>query len=238
VVDRSGSGLRGVTVRPDLTASPPSQAASAGRPDRRHPPHRCPGGRRRGLDLTRSDGQVGSDGVISRADPWLCRPGYLDLIDEAGAGDPEGQGRLTDSERDTYRIDFDAAARTIAGEQDVHFGQTHVGSPRGDARSHPRVARVGDTRSSVMIEKMLGQSLDSLSAQLHTPRTALLQMQQPDNDAGCAAGALATLPTEMTEVKSDQRRRVETASPRKLPGLVGGVVRRRLAADALETLSR
>ena len=89
-----------------------------------------------------------------------------------------------------------------------------------------------------MIEKMLGQSLDSLSAQLHTPGTALLQMQQPDNDAACAAGALATLPTEMTEVKSDQRRRVETASPRKLPGLVGGVVRRRLAADALETLSR
>jgi len=92
--------------------------------------------------------------------------------------------------------------------------------------------------SSVTIEKMLGQSLDSLSAQLHTPGTALLQMQQPDNDAGCAAGALATLPTEMTEVKSDQRRRVETASPRKLSGLVGGVVRRRLAADALETLSR
>jgi hypothetical protein len=57
-----------------------------------------------------------------------------------------------------------------------------------------------------MIEKMLGQSLDSLSAQLHTPGTALLPMQQPDNDAAYAARALATLPTEMTEVKSDQRR--------------------------------
>jgi len=57
-----------------------------------------------------------------------------------------------------------------------------------------------------MIEKMLGQSLDSLSAQLHTPRTALMSMQQPDNDAACAGRALATLPTEMTEVKSDQRR--------------------------------
>ena len=52
--------------------------------------------------------------------------GYLDLIDGAGAGDPEGQGGLTDSERDTYRIDFDASAWTIAGEQDVHFGQTHA----------------------------------------------------------------------------------------------------------------
>ena len=56
-----------------------------------------------------------------------------------------------------------------------------------------------------MIEKMLGQSLDSLSTQLHTPRTALMPMQQPDNDAAYPAGALATLPTEMTEVKSDQR---------------------------------
>ena len=57
-----------------------------------------------------------------------------------------------------------------------------------------------------MIEKMLGQSLDSLSAQLHTPRTALMPMQQPDNDAAYAARALATLPTETTEVKSGQRR--------------------------------
>ena len=57
-----------------------------------------------------------------------------------------------------------------------------------------------------MIEKMLGQSLDSLSAQLHTPGTVLLPMQQPDNDAACTARALATLPTEVTEVKSDQRR--------------------------------
>ena len=80
----------------------------------------------RGLDLTRSDGQVGTDFAISRADPWLCRPGYLGLIDGAGAGDSEGQGGLTDSERDMYRIDFDAAARTIAGEQDVDFGQTHA----------------------------------------------------------------------------------------------------------------
>ena len=38
---------------------------------------------------------------------------------------PKARGR-TDSERDTYRIDFDASAWTIAGEQDVHFGQTHA----------------------------------------------------------------------------------------------------------------
>jgi hypothetical protein len=45
----------------------------------------------RGLDLTRSDGQVGTDGAISLADPWLCRPGYLDLIDGAGAGRPKAR---------------------------------------------------------------------------------------------------------------------------------------------------
>ena len=66
---------------------------------------------------------MGTDGVISRADPWLCRPGYFDLIDGAGAGRPEGQGGLTGPERDTYRIEFDAAARTIAGGLDVDFGQ-------------------------------------------------------------------------------------------------------------------
>jgi len=66
MVDRSGSGLRGLTVGPDLTASPSSQAASAGRPDRRRPPHRCRAGGARGLDQTRSDGQVRTDGAI----PW------------------------------------------------------------------------------------------------------------------------------------------------------------------------
>ena len=91
----------------------------------------------RGLDLTRSNGQVGTESATSLADPWLCRPGYLDLID--GAGDPEGQGGLTGTERDTYRTDFDAAATTIAGGQDVHFGQTEAFAKR--RRSQPSGSR-------------------------------------------------------------------------------------------------
>ena len=124
MVDRPGAGLRGLTVRPDLTESPRRKLRVPVVPtgDIRRIAARADGAR--GLDLTRSDGLVGTDGVISRADPWLSRPGYLDVIDGAGAGRPEGQGGLTDSERDTYRIDFDAAARTIAGEQDVDVGQT------------------------------------------------------------------------------------------------------------------
>lgn len=99
----------------------------------------------RGLNLTRSDGQVGTDGAISLADPWLCRPGYLDLIDGAGAGHPEGQGDLTGSERDTYRIEFDAATRTIAGEQDLdfparltRFAKRRRSQPSGSRTSSPQ----------------------------------------------------------------------------------------------------
>ena len=83
-----------------------------------------------GLDLPRRDQLdiVGTDGVISLADPWLCRPGYLELIDGAGARrlpvDPQGQYGLTGEESDAYRIEFEAVSRTIAGEKDVDFGRT------------------------------------------------------------------------------------------------------------------
>jgi D-xylose 1-dehydrogenase (NADP+, D-xylono-1,5-lactone-forming) len=83
-----------------------------------------------GLDLPRRDQLdiVGTDGVISLADPWLCRPGYVDLVDGAGARrlpvDPDGRYGLMGQDSDAYRIEFDTVSRTIAGEQNADLGRT------------------------------------------------------------------------------------------------------------------
>lgn len=82
-----------------------------------------------GLDLTRRDELelIGTDGKVTVADPWLCRPGYLDLTRDGETerlpADPDGTFDLSCDDYDAYRIEFDAVSAVIMGEREPLFGR-------------------------------------------------------------------------------------------------------------------
>lgn len=83
------------------------------------------------LDFPRRDELelVGTRGKIVVPDPWLCRPGFVTLEQDGETRrldvDPDGElGLSTDAENDdAYRLEFEHAARVVAGETTDEFGR-------------------------------------------------------------------------------------------------------------------
>jgi D-xylose 1-dehydrogenase (NADP+, D-xylono-1,5-lactone-forming) len=83
------------------------------------------------LDFPRRDELelIGTGGKITIPDPWLCRYGFVELErsgkTERLPADPAGQyGLTTDPDNnDAYRIEFEAASRTIADPATPTFGR-------------------------------------------------------------------------------------------------------------------
>jgi len=85
------------------------------------------------LDFPRRDELeiIGTRGKISVPDPWLCRPGYVDVEQDGVVRrqevDPDNVFGLTcstDPENvDVYRIEFEAASRAIAEGTEPVFGR-------------------------------------------------------------------------------------------------------------------
>jgi xylose dehydrogenase (NAD/NADP) len=82
-----------------------------------------------GLDLPRRDELelIGTGGKLAIPDPWLCRPGYIEL---ARAGhterldvDPAGMFRLTGRDLDAYRIEFETTSAAIQDRGQPSFGR-------------------------------------------------------------------------------------------------------------------
>jgi D-xylose 1-dehydrogenase (NADP+, D-xylono-1,5-lactone-forming) len=82
-----------------------------------------------GLDLPRRDefDVLGTDGRLTIPDPWLCRPGYIELEREGKSErldvDPAGAFRLTRPDLDAYRIEFEATSAAIQGRGQPPFGR-------------------------------------------------------------------------------------------------------------------
>jgi D-xylose 1-dehydrogenase (NADP+, D-xylono-1,5-lactone-forming) len=86
------------------------------------------------LDFPRRDELevIGTEGKITVPDPWLCRPGYIEL-ERAGTTrrlpvDPDGLYGLTYADdpanSDAYRIEFEAASQAIAHGTTPMFGRS------------------------------------------------------------------------------------------------------------------
>jgi xylose dehydrogenase (NAD/NADP) len=82
-----------------------------------------------GLDLTRRDELelIGTEGMLTIPDPWLCRAGYLELerdgVSERLPVDPDGDHVLADPELDAYRIELDAVSAGILDVAPLPFGR-------------------------------------------------------------------------------------------------------------------
>ena len=82
-----------------------------------------------GLDLPRRDELelVGTAGRIIVDDPWVCRSGWIDLVDASGRHrlpvDPEDTWRLTGALYDGYRIHLDTLSRAIVDGFPTAFGR-------------------------------------------------------------------------------------------------------------------
>ena len=81
------------------------------------------------LDLTRRDELelVGTEGMLTVPDPWLCRASHLELSRngdrELVPVDHEGALALTDPDHDVYRIELDTVSAAIAGGGDPSFAR-------------------------------------------------------------------------------------------------------------------
>ncbi|HEX5882668.1 MAG TPA: Gfo/Idh/MocA family oxidoreductase [Actinomycetota bacterium] len=81
------------------------------------------------LDLTRRDELelVGTEGMLTVPDPWLCRASHLELSRngdrELVPVDHEGALALTDPNHDVYRIELDTVSAAIAGGGDPSFAR-------------------------------------------------------------------------------------------------------------------
>ncbi|MGW5144676.1 Gfo/Idh/MocA family protein [Rhodococcus koreensis] len=85
------------------------------------------------LDFPRRDELevIGTKGKITVPDPWLCRPGYIELEVDGHTRrldvDPENKYALTHAEdpenTDAYRIEFDAASHAIRHGETPLFGR-------------------------------------------------------------------------------------------------------------------
>jgi D-xylose 1-dehydrogenase (NADP+, D-xylono-1,5-lactone-forming) len=88
-----------------------------------------------GLDLARRDELelVGTEGMLTIPDPWLCRSPHLELSrdghHELVPVDPDGTLGLTDPDHDVYRIELDSVSAVLAGGAEPAFG-------RADAVAH------------------------------------------------------------------------------------------------------
>lgn len=82
-----------------------------------------------GLDLPRRDELelVGTGGRIIVDDPWLCRNGWIDLVDTSGRYrlpvDSEDAWELTGALYDAYRIELDTLSRAICEGAGTTFGR-------------------------------------------------------------------------------------------------------------------
>jgi xylose dehydrogenase (NAD/NADP) len=83
-----------------------------------------------GLDLPRRDELelVGTNGKLTIPDPWLCRPGYIELERDGRTErldvDPSGEFRLSEPDLDAYRIEFETASAAILDGTPPSFGRT------------------------------------------------------------------------------------------------------------------
>jgi len=83
-----------------------------------------------GLDLPRRDELelIGTGGKLTIGDPWLCRPGFIELERDGRTErlpvDPSGAFGLALDEADAYRIEFDTVSAAIAGGARLSFGRT------------------------------------------------------------------------------------------------------------------
>ena len=81
------------------------------------------------LDLSRRDELelVGTGGRIIVDDPWLCRSGWIDLVDADGRHrlpvHPEDTWKLTGALYDGYRIELDTLSRALADGSPPMFGR-------------------------------------------------------------------------------------------------------------------
>jgi D-xylose 1-dehydrogenase (NADP+, D-xylono-1,5-lactone-forming) len=83
-----------------------------------------------GLDLTRRDELelVGTDGMLTIPDPWLCRAPHLELSRDGHRElvpvDPDGTLGLTDPDHDVYRIELDTISAALAAGGEPPFGRS------------------------------------------------------------------------------------------------------------------
>jgi len=97
-----------------------------------------------GLDLPRRDETelIGTDGKLTIPDPWLCRPGFIELERDGRTErlpvDPDGAFGLGPDEQDAYRIEFDTISAAITGEAPLAFERTEPFG-RADAVNHAAV---------------------------------------------------------------------------------------------------
>lgn len=82
-----------------------------------------------GLDLPRRDELVvvGTRGVLTVDDPWICRPPTVDLVRdgvrEVLPVDPDGRHGLTGQEADPYRLEFERVSSELISGDAPEFGR-------------------------------------------------------------------------------------------------------------------
>jgi len=82
-----------------------------------------------GLDLPRRDELelIGTGGKLTIPDPWLCRPGYIELERDGKTQrldvDPSGAFSLTQRDLDAYRIEFETTSAAIRDRGQPSFGR-------------------------------------------------------------------------------------------------------------------
>ena len=82
-----------------------------------------------GLDLTRRDELelVGTEGMLTIPDPWLCRSPHLELSRDGHRElipvDPDGTLGPTDPDHDVYRIELDSVSAVLAAGGELVFGR-------------------------------------------------------------------------------------------------------------------
>jgi predicted dehydrogenase len=108
-----------------------------------------------GLDLPRRDELelIGTEGKIVVADPWLCRPGTIELLRDGRTErlpvDPEGAYALAHDDHDVYRIELDTISRAIADGTELPFG-------RADAIDQARALQALISSSEIAAPVVLG----------------------------------------------------------------------------------
>ncbi|MEK6439655.1 Gfo/Idh/MocA family protein [Pseudonocardia sp. T1-2H] len=101
-----------------------------------------------GLDLPRRDELeiIGTGGKITIPDPWLCRPGHIELerdgVTERLPVDPTGEWGLVGTAADSYRIELGVAAAVIAGAE-REFGREDAIAQARVLESLRRSAKTG-----------------------------------------------------------------------------------------------
>jgi xylose dehydrogenase (NAD/NADP) len=109
-----------------------------------------------GLDYPRRDELelIGTAGKIVVPDPWLCRPGYIELeregMTERLPVDPDGKYSLSSAEEndDAYRIEFEAASQAISTGSAPGFGRDDAVA---QAAALAAVRRSAETRVPVRL---------------------------------------------------------------------------------------